>query len=98
MIVLSLSILFIVCYVNSNCVWLDNQYLNGLDFDNELDDQTFDNNQTNIDSNLNLTTNFPLLTVNTTLISLISNTNSTLDSLSSTSNFTLGKFVHINTF
>lgn len=87
LIIFSLSILFIFCYFNSNCIWLDNKYLNGLKIENDFNDLT-DDNQTNTDNS----TKFNAQPNITTMTNLISNKN--LDLFNSTSsNFTLGKFI-----
>ena len=64
-IVLALSILFIVCWANSNCIWLDNVYLSGLDLD--AADEATDNQTASLDA-----TGFTAQP-NTTLVALGSN-------------------------
>lgn len=73
-----------MCWANSNCVWFDNPYLNGLDFESE--DQTFDN-QSSIDL-----TRFYAQPNLTTPISLISNSSIGLNNFITAINATTGEY------
>lgn len=85
-IILVLSILFITCWVNADCVWLDNFYLNGLDadsLDESIDNQTNFNDLSSLNSQSNTTTSLPFNEQSTT----IQNINGFLNAI----NLTLGK-------
>ena len=85
-----LSVLFIVCWANSSCAWLDNPYLNGLDY-GDADDVPFDNQTSTtetIASSL-LTTQLANLT---TPLSLTSDLAANLSGLLTTVNSTIGEY------